>query len=222
MGSQGRPLNRPVFLLVVLLAVVCWPACGNGASGQPVATPTRSSIAAGGRSPHPSLPGSTSTEAETLLATLSGTLDRVAHEDVLALVAATVVTPRTCNPASGPCPPGVEAGTEFSAFPYVACDAHYASAAELPGIFEQVFRGRAPQLYSVLRTEMSQEAAFPLGPFAAVFETAPPFGVEAPTGAIVILNEAGGMPSLRTGCRATAIQLHESLPVSEVLIEPQR
>ena len=224
-----RPLTQSALLarfagpVALVLVAGLFAACrseSNPAAQPGGPQPTVSAIAGGGRVSNSAPSAGESTPGELLLAALGRTTDLVAHENVAALAAATKFAVGGCPPGAS-CPASASAGA--SAFPYVSCAAHFATKDELEGIFGQVFSDRMPQLFAIARTEPSAAAdQFPLGPFAAVFETTPPHGVTGATGAILALDETGRILSLRTGCRATPAQLYASLAVLEVLIEPQR
>lgn len=223
-------------MALALLAAVAWsiPAAAGCETGEPEPVGPRSPFAPGetvpaiAATPVPTItvPGAT---VDPLVATrhaLDATISAASHEDIEALAAAAKFAMTGCDNDAYPrpaCPPSMPAGTDVPVFPYVACTAAYADAPELEGILTQVLRGRGPELFALLRSDdAAAEGPFPLGPYVAVFRTNPPFGVSGSSGALLAMDEAGRVLSLRTGCRATPEQLLESIPVLEVLVPPQK
>lgn len=227
-----RGLKSPAFLCsAVLLLLPALAACG-GAEGDGAVQ--RSPFSPGETVPAiAATPVPTPTMADVTLnpvaaarAALDATISAASHEDVAQLLGLVRYTVTGCENDAWPrpaCPPSIRPGTEVSVFPYVACGAYYADAAELEGILVQILRARGPRLYALVRTaEAGAGTYFPKGPYVAIFQTDPPFGVTGSTGLTLTLDGDGRIVSLGTGCRATPEELYSRLAVAEVIVPPQR
>lgn len=118
------------------------------------------------------------------------------------------------------CPPGEADGTPVERLPFVGCEPAWLDSAEAETIIRQTVAGRSAQLHTLVAVDTDEGEAYPLGPVAAVFKTAPPEGVNHDTGVIVVMDEAGAILSLRTHCRATPEELVAALPAGQPLEVP--
>ena len=221
----------PAFALAgafVLLAAAA--ACGEG-NEQPAARGPFS----GGETvpaiaptpvPTPTMPNPSSDPVAAARSALEATVSAASHEDIPELLSLVQYAGIECDdlgPGRPVCPPSAAEGTRLMVFPYVACASSYADADELEGVLIQLFRGRGPELFALVRTTDAVSGGyFPLGPYVAVLRTNPPFGVTGSTGVILVLDAEGRIRSLRTGCRASPEQLYATVPVIEAIISPKR
>ena len=97
--------------------------------------------------------------------------------------------------------------------PFAGCEATLVSPEEAVAVLSQVLLARGPQFHAAMRAEPgAAEQAFPLGPYAVVFQTLPPAGIEQPTGVLLAVDAGGRIHSFRTGCRATPERLAGAVP----------
>lgn len=225
-GDDGRPgrvlilpggpvVVRPALVAVWLLAVACGGDGGEPATGTAPATATATGTPAATATP----PGQ---PALTAVAAAISEIEGGREAEVASRVRLSPIPCAAGAYPQPPCPAGAAEGSPMPRLPFVGCEATFLTADEATMVLRQVLAGRTPTLTAIATVpDATAGGLFPLAPFGAVFQTAPPAGITAPTGVLVILDAEGAIVSLRTGCRATPEQLFALLPAAKPIPDPR-